>query len=271
MWTSNTSSGNSQAGLVRYYYYATVEELQQDVVNNRTQVRIRGYARGAYEPQYEGHTATGQLYIDNSAVGWSTAPSTLGTSDAQIAQADIWIDHDSDGSKNISIGISLSCSGSGSYLPDGVRRTLSPVCPLTTIPRASEIVSIGSFNIEEPFALEIDKKAESFTDKLTVKLGDEVIKVVNDYESESDIQFTDEEQLRLYNLIADWDATLTFLLETYNGETLVGSDTATETVYIGGDVTYHTGGTDRKATFYIGTANGIKRCITYDGVKRTYR
>ena len=177
------------------------------------------------------------------------------------------VPHNADGTGSMT----WACYYQGRNGPNGAYISASGNLPLTTIPRASEIVSIGSFDIEKAFALEIDKKAQSFTDRLTIKLGDEVIKVVNNYESEANIQFTDEEQLRLYNLIADWDATLTFLLETYNGSTLVGSDTATETVHIGGDVTYHTGGTDRKATFYIGTANGIKRCITYDGVKRTYR
>lgn len=135
MWTSNTYGWNSQAGNLRYYYYATVEELQVDEDNNRTQVRIRGYARGAYDPQYEGHTATGQLYLDGAAVGSSTAPSTLGTSWAKIAETTRWITHNEDGTKSITIGISLSCSGSGSYLPASGTATLSPRCTLTKINR----------------------------------------------------------------------------------------------------------------------------------------
>lgn len=175
--------------------------------------------------------------------------------------------HNSDGTGSLTWEVGYEGIHSG----EGIYTTKSGTLTLTTIPRASEIVSIGTFNIEESFALEIDKKAESFTDKLTIKLGDEVIKVINDYESEVNIEFTDDEQLTLYNLIDDWSDTLTFLLQTYNGGTLIGSDTATETVTIKGDVTYHTGGADKGATFYVGTANGVRRCITYDGTKRAYR
>lgn len=269
MWTSNTSSGESRAGLVRYYYYATVEELQQDIVNNRTQIRIKGYARGAYNPQYDGHSATGQLYVDGSAVGWSTAPSTLGTSDEQIAQAEIWVNHSSDGTKSIAVGINLTCSGSGDYLPDGNARTLTPNCSITTIPRASEITSVPDFNIEEGLSITVDKKALSFTDTLSIAVGGQTVKTISDYTSGDDITFTDEEQLEIYNLIDDWDDTFTFTLSTYNGGTLIGSDTATATGTIKGDVTIHKT-TDKGGTFYRGTENGAVRCIAYDGEKRTY-
>lgn len=152
MWTSNTYSWNSQAGLVRYYFYATVEELQVDEDNNRTQIRVRGYARGAYDPQYEGHTATGQLYIDGTARGSSTAPSTLGTDYKKIAETTYWQTHNEDGTKQITIGLSLSCSGSGSYLPASGTATLSPKCTLTPIMRGLMRLKVsGAWKTGKPY------------------------------------------------------------------------------------------------------------------------
>ena len=151
-WTSNVYSWNSQAGYVRYYYYATVEELAVDEDNNRTQVRIRGYARGAYDPQYEGHTATGQLYLDGVAVGSSTAPSTMGTTYVKIAETTRWITHNEDGTKQITIGLSLTCSGSGSYLPASGIATLSPKCTLTKINRGLMRVKVnGAWKTGKPY------------------------------------------------------------------------------------------------------------------------
>ena len=135
MWTSNTYSWNSKAGYVRYYYYATVEELQKDEDNNRTQIRVKGYARGAYDPQYEGYTATSYLYINGSHVYTGGGPSTLGTSWVNIINYTGWITHNEDGTKTITLGMSLQCSGSDSYLPATGTATLSPACTLTKINR----------------------------------------------------------------------------------------------------------------------------------------
>ena len=152
MWTSNTYSWNSQAGLVRYYYYATVEELQVDEDNNRTQIRVRGYARGAYDPQYEDHTATGQLYVDGTARGSSTAPSTLGTTYKKIAETTYWQTHNEDGTKQITIGLSLTCSGSGDYLPAAGIATLSPKCTLAKINRGLMRIKVnGAWKTGKPY------------------------------------------------------------------------------------------------------------------------
>lgn len=247
------------------------EETSQSIINNTTNVTLRLQVRPNYDNGYLPYSNLGITAL-NGETHTSVNYDFRGKKDTWVtlhSRSISNIAHNADGTCNYSI--SASFNPNDSEISSITYASVSGSIALTTIPRASEIVSIGTFNIEEPFALEIDKKAESFTDKLTIKLGDEVIKVINDYESEENIEFTDDEQLTLYNLIDDWSDTLTFLLQTYNGGTLIGSDTATETVTIKGDVTYHTGGADKGATFYVGTSDGIKRCITYDGTARTYR
>lgn len=135
MWTSNTYSWPARHGGIRYYYYATVEELAQDIENNRTQVRIKAYAKGAYDPQYDGHTSTGYIYIDGTQVASNSAPSTLGTTYKQICTTTRYIYHNDDGTKSIQIGVRLSCDGGGDYLPVDSVAYLSPLCTLTKINR----------------------------------------------------------------------------------------------------------------------------------------
>lgn len=142
-WTSNTYSWNSRAGYVRYYYYATVEELGHDDNANTTNVRVRFYARGAYDPQYEGYTSYGNIYIDGSWAGGGGGPSTLGTSWQQICYVDKTITHNEDGTKSITIGVSLSCDGYGDYLPASGTATLSPACVLTKINRGLMRVKVS--------------------------------------------------------------------------------------------------------------------------------
>lgn len=175
--------------------------------------------------------------------------------------------HNSDGSGSLTWEVGYEGIHSG----EGIYTTKSGTLNLTTIPRASEIVSVANFNVEDTFSVTTDKKALSFTDTLSIAVGGQTVKTISNYTSGDDITFTDEEQLAIYNLINDWDDTFTFTLSTYNGGTLIGSDTATATGTIKGDVTYHTNNADKGATFYVGTANGVRRCITYDGTKRTYR
>lgn len=244
---------------------ASVSESDVSIGDNSSKVTVILYCTNN---GYANDSPAWSITIAGQEVNHGTYNLTEYFTNREIGRGSLVVTHDSDGTKTVSWGASYQ--GTAKETPSQWL-SLSGNKTLTPIARASEIVSIGSFNIEEPFALEIDKKAESFTDKLTIKLGDDVIKVINDYESEVNIEFTDDEQLTLYNLIDDWSDTLTFLLETYNGGTLIGSDTATETVTIKGDVTYHTNNADKGATFYVGTANGVRRCITYDGTKRTYR
>ena len=242
----------------------------QSVEGNYTDITVIAYLQ-YYQIDISGRTGTitvgsSSQYFDIGAIYDMSA----GQKQLKIMERTVRVYHDSDGTKSVYLFARFPYNGSYSGQPVS-NLDAEDTVTLDTIPRASEIVSVGSFNVEDTLSVEVDKKAQSFSDTLTISLGGETIKTITDYESEDSISFSDTEQLKIYNLIDDWSDTFTFTISTYNSGTLIGTDSATATGTIKGDVTYHTGGADKKATFYIGTSNGVKRCITYDGTKRAYR
>lgn len=246
------------------------EETSQSIINNTTNVTLKLQVR----PNYD----NGNMPWSNLGITTLNGETHTGVNYDFRNKKDIWVTlhsrsisniaHNADGTCNYSI--SASFNPNDGEISSITYASVSGSIALTPIPRASEIVSVADFNVEDTFSVVTDKKALSFTDTLSIAVGGQTVKTISDYTSGDDITFTNEEQLEIYNLIDDWDDTFTFTLSTYNGGTLIGSDTATATGTIKGDVTYHTTA-DKGATFYVGTANGVRRCITYDGEKRTYR
>jgi len=211
----------------------------------------------------------GSITINGSTVNYNVPAIDTTGGVTIMTRSDFRVDHNSDGTKSIDMSASFPLNAEYSEVPVGTMTATANNVALDNIPRASEIVSVADFNVEDAFSVVTDKKSLSFTDTLSIAVGGQTVKTISDYTSGDDITFTDEEQLEIYNLIDDWDDTFTFTLSTYNGGTLIGSDTETATGTIKGDVTYHTTA-DKGATFYVGTSDGVKRCITYDGTKRTY-
>jgi hypothetical protein len=134
-WTSNTYSWNSKAGYVRYYFYATVTENSQSEDNNTTTLTVSFYAKGAYDPQYEGHSTSYNIYVDGANIGGGSGPSSLGTSYQLIGSKQTTVTHNEGGTKQIQIGVRLNSSDGASYLPADGTATLSPKCTLTKINR----------------------------------------------------------------------------------------------------------------------------------------
>ena len=246
------------------------EVTSQSVINNTSNVTLKLQVR----PNYD----NGYLPYSNQGITALNGETHTNVNYDFRSKKDIWVTlhsrsisniaHNADGTCNYSI--SASFNPNDSEISSITYASVSGTIALPTIPRASEITSVPDFNIEEGLSITVDKKALSFTDSLSVSVGGTVVKTIADYESGDDIIFSDSEQLDIYNLIDDWDDTFTFTISTYNGGTLIGTDSDTATGTIKGDVTIHKT-TDKGATFYIGTANGAVRCITYDGEKRTYR
>lgn len=99
---------------------------------------------------------------------------------------------------------------------------------LTTIPRGSKLGNIAAFDVESTITVPITKYASSFTDKLTIKIGDTVIKTINNVSNGYLLTFSASELNSIYELMSSVNSTaFTFLLESYSGTTLIGSDIKT--------------------------------------------
>lgn len=145
------------------------------------------------------------------------------TSWKEVGRFTTTIDHDADGTKNIPISFTISGDTSrlnGTAKGDGTVQ-------LDTINRASKLNAIANFNIGDTITISIDKYVTNAVDTLQVKLGDIVIKEVANITNGYQLSFTDAEKTTISNIVSAPQATLTFLLTTVNGETVLGSSTQT--------------------------------------------
>lgn len=133
------------------------------------------------------------------------------------------VDHNTNGTKSIKISFTISADTGGL---DGTAKGDRTV-QLDTINRASKLNAIANFNISDTITISIDKYVTNAVDTLQVKLGYTVIKEVVNITNGYQLSFTDAEKTTISNLVGAPQATLTFLLTTVNGETVLGSSTQT--------------------------------------------
>lgn len=133
------------------------------------------------------------------------------------------VDHDANGTKAIKISFTISADTGGL---DGTAKGDGTV-QLDTINRASKLNAIANFNIRDTITISIDKYVTDAVDTLQVKIGDTVIKEVANITNGYQLSFTDAEKTTISNLVSAPQATLTFLLTTVNGDTVLGSSTQT--------------------------------------------
>lgn len=133
------------------------------------------------------------------------------------------MNHDANGTKAIKIAFTISADTGGL---DGTAKGDGTV-QLDTINRASKLNAIANFNISDTITISIDKYVTDAVDTLQVKLGSTVIKEVANITNGYQLSFTDAEKTTISNLVSAPQATLTFLLTTVNGETVLGNSTQT--------------------------------------------
>ena len=133
------------------------------------------------------------------------------------------VDHNTNGTKSIKISFTISADTGGL---DGTAKGDRTV-QLDTINRASKLNAIANFNINDTITISIDKYVADAVDTLQVKLGSTIIKEVANITNGYQLSFTDAEKTTISNLVSAPQATLTFLLTTVNGNTVLGSSTQT--------------------------------------------
>lgn len=133
------------------------------------------------------------------------------------------VDHNTNGTKAIKIAFTISADTGGL---NGTAKGDGTV-QLDTINRASKLNAIANFNINDTITISIDKYVTNAVDTLQVKLGSTIIKEVANITNGYQLSFTDAEKTTISNIVSAPQATLTFLLTTVNGETVLGSSTQT--------------------------------------------
>lgn len=143
-----------------------------------------------------------------------------------VGSASKTVTHNENGTKAINISANLKQTGTsmaGTY-------TASGTATLDTINRASKLNVIDDFKLTDTITINITKYITTATDKLQIKLGDTLVKEINNITNGYELTFTSSEQTTIKNLMTSPQATLIFLLTTINGGTTLGTSTQSATV-----------------------------------------
>lgn len=210
--------GNSYGDLyVRLYAKYT----EQDVANNRTYVVYQ--ARSYYSGNSYILDQQGTMGVSGTGADYQSTSCTRPTSGESVSvTAEGWVYHNNDGTKSVSGRASLS-------FPNwGWSGTASGSANLPQIPRASGVACSSPY-IGDNAVISIDKKASSFTSRVTYKIKN-LVGNIEDKTSETTIQFkTSEIEDKIYALIPDAkEIKGNILCTTYNGDTQIGDTQATE-------------------------------------------
>lgn len=166
-------------------------------------------------------TFSGTITIDGTSYSVSKYGSWAWGDWRTVGSASKTVTHNENGTKAINISTSLKQTGTsmaGTYSASGT-------ATLDTINRASKLGAIEDFKLTDTITINITKYITAATDKLQIKLGDTLVKEINNITNGYSLTFTTAEQTTIKNLMTSPQATLIFLLTTINGETPLGTST----------------------------------------------
>ena len=220
-----------------YWIYLIVENVDQDIANNRSKVRYKAYIEGAsatsswgtgsYTVSINGAQTSGSVQYDfSSSKTWYC----VGSASAYVTSD--YITHNSDGTK--SINVSFSFSGASLVGSASINETFT----LNTIPRASD-VSVSNYSITNTtssISATITSKA-NFYHKWRWKIGSGSWSgwTNKGLISTTSSTVTVANTSLLSGMPTSTSATFTIEVQTYSDSgyaTLVGTKTATCTVSV---------------------------------------
>lgn len=200
--------------------YVDWQQQSQSVANNTTTIAYQfGILNGNY--WYSNAVKITSVYINGTKVSsGGTYSNITAQGRVQKGSGTITIPHNGDGSKTFSISINGWFYGCGN-------KSGSNSFALTAIPRVSDL-SLNKTSVPADGTTEViataTKKSSSFTDTITVKLGD-YSKTVT-----SGTAFTIP--VNWINAISGTSATATVTVTTKNGSTTIGSKSANLTITV---------------------------------------
>ena len=171
-------------------------------------------------------TFGGTIMIDGTSYSVSKYGSWAWGDWRTVGSASKTVTHNENGTKAINISANLKQTGTsmaGTY-------TASGTATLDTINRASKLNVIDDFKLTDTITINITKYITTATDKLQIKLGDTLIKEIDNITNGYELTFTSSEQTNIKDLMTSPQATLIFLLTTISGDTTLGTSTQSATV-----------------------------------------
>lgn len=226
----------SQTFSVNNKYSLTLEcsEQSYSVANNTSVVAYKltmATAANSFTG-YSDYRTTISVSINGSSVySYNAArdfnPSAASSYSEVLTSGTVTVSHNNDGSKTCACAASVTVA-SGPYSPGSA--SISQKLALTTIPRASTASWSGDFVIGTGKAITITRASSSFTHKLTFALGSRTETPTSS--AGTSYTWTPTAANWASQFPTQTSRTGTLTLYTYNGSTLIGSNTYTFTLKI---------------------------------------
>lgn len=145
-----------------------------------------------------------------------------------VASGNYTFNHNNLGQKSFGVQIqagiyyyAVNCRGSGSFT-------------LPTISRISDITAVNGSNTSDELSVNYTEYVASYTNNLIISFNGNTIQTITNYASGASFTLSDSALNTIYSSITTAKtATLSFMLQTYDGSTLLGnSDTVSKTLNI---------------------------------------
>lgn len=136
----------------------------------------------------------------------------------KLGSKSITVNHNTDGTKSVTLTAEWDCGFDSSYTPRHL--SLSSTVTLTTIPRASVVSAAKNGTLGNALTISLDRKSESFTDKLYYKIGSNPVGLIT---SDAGTSYSWTPPINLAtNAPNSATLSVTIISNTYNGDDYVG-------------------------------------------------
>lgn len=169
-----TITGSRQGGSTGPYLTLQWDVLQTDVANNRSRVRLILYLNASHRVNF---SATKSGVLQGSSFSYTRGAS--GTGSWELRRQEIWVNHNSDGSKtqNFSGSFNIAITYSGTYISS---LSVSGNATLPVIPRASTLSAFSFASHLKPSTAvninyTVDRKSDAFRHQIQLRDGSHVV------------------------------------------------------------------------------------------------
>ena len=225
-----THNGSTSSSVWTWKQVVTEKWNDDYITTNKSIIQVDTYlGRTSSSGSYFGGTASLSITCNGSTKSTSRTfpyPTNVSAGGWVLAQSETFeVEHNSDGTKSISISSSLSTS---QFNPNSA--SASGNLQLSTIPRTSK-VTCPSFNIGDSTVVNIERFSSSFRDTITWSFGS-LSGTLATKTSNTSVGFSPSANNFHAQIPNARSGIGTITCKTYNGNTLIGTSTCSFTAYV---------------------------------------
>lgn len=223
-------------GSSKFQFKLEVIENSTSIESNTSNVTINFYGRHTYSGQGYSQVSspTAKIYIGGQEQASAGVSSILGNSYILIANITTDVQHNDNGTKTISVSANFSPNSTYQYCPRAI--TLSGDVTLTTIARATNCPTFA-VDVERSINISLSPFSNNFTHSIKLQFGNNTSWLNTDGNLSTDeVRLSNFTPLfncpsAYYSQFSNNSKTGTITLNTYSGDTLIGSKTNNFTIY----------------------------------------